>query len=330
MSHVDDGTLHAYLDGELAPAEAQGVDAHLAQCPACRSRVDEERALIARADELLGLAAPPDRAVPPFRAGDLKPPVRLWWQLRLPLAWAATVTLALGIGMYLGGGVLPRRAPRPATEALDSAARDLTAPRLAARAPQAKQRAARGGAAATPAAPPLPVERDALRESAAVAANALGRARTEPVAPSFAARKAAAEPSPPPPQSPPPPMPAVPVSLDSARLLLGQDPLALPDVPIRALRHERALGEVVIVVEQALDSTTVIELRERRPLPLALSEVVVTGAYEGRQGPERARHDSVADGMRQRVAPTLRVEISGPLPADSLKQLWQRLKPVKP
>ncbi len=325
MSHVDDGTLHAYLDGELAPAEAQGVDAHLAQCPACRSRVDEERALIARADELLGLAAPPDRAVPPFRAGDLKPPVRLWWQLRLPLAWAATVTLALGIGMYLGGGVLPRRAPPPATEARDSAARDLTAPRLAARAPQAKQQAARGGAAATPVAPPLPVERDALRESAAVAANALGRARREPVAPSFAARKAAAEPSPPPPQSPPA---TVPVSLDSARQLLGQDPLALPDVPIRALRHERVPGEVVIVVEQALDSTTVIELRERRPLPLALSEVVVTGAYEGRQGPERARHDSVAAGMMR--APTLRVEISGPLPADSLKQLWQRLKPVKP
>ncbi len=307
MSHVDDGTLHAYLDGELAPVEAQGVDAHLAQCPACRSRVDEERALIARADELLGLAAPPDRAVPPFRAGDLKPPVRLWWQVRLPLAWAATVTVALGIGMYLGGGVLPRRAPPPATEALDSAARDLTAPRLAARAPQAKQRAPQGGGAATPAAPPVPVERDALRQSAAVAANAPGHAPlSEPVAPSFAAL----------------------ISLDSARLLLGQDPLALPDVPIRGLRRERALGEVVIVVEQALDSSTVIELRERRPLPPALDEVVVTGAYEGRQGPERARHDSVAAGIMR--APTLRVEISGPLPADSLKQLWQRLKPVKP
>src|SRR5216117_4340182 len=90
MSHVDDGTLHAYLDGELSPAEVQGVDAHLAQCPACRGRLDEERALITRAGELLALAAPPDRELPPFRAGDMKPLTRLWWKVRLPLAWAAT------------------------------------------------------------------------------------------------------------------------------------------------------------------------------------------------------------------------------------------------
>src|SRR5216117_2070663 len=70
MSHVDDGTLHAYLDGELSPAEAQGIDAHLAQCPACRGRLEEERALITRAGELLALAAPPDRELPPFRAAE--------------------------------------------------------------------------------------------------------------------------------------------------------------------------------------------------------------------------------------------------------------------
>src|SRR6184192_74701 len=108
MSHVDDGALHAYLDGELSPLESQDVEAHIAQCPGCRGRLEEERALIARADELLGLAAPPDRATPPFRPGDREPPVRLWWRVRLPLAWAATVVLALGAGLYLGSGVLPR------------------------------------------------------------------------------------------------------------------------------------------------------------------------------------------------------------------------------
>src|SRR5207249_5877615 len=65
--------------------------AHLSQCPACRGRLDEERALITRAGELLALAAPPDRELPPFRAGDVKPLTRLWWKVRLPLAWAATV-----------------------------------------------------------------------------------------------------------------------------------------------------------------------------------------------------------------------------------------------
>ena len=104
MSHVDDGTLHAYLDGELAPAEAQGVDAHLAQCPACRERLDVERALIARAGELLALAAPPECELPPFRAGHVKPPARAWWRVRQPLAWAAMVVVALGIGTYLATG----------------------------------------------------------------------------------------------------------------------------------------------------------------------------------------------------------------------------------
>src|SRR2546427_6208819 len=115
MSHVDDGTLHAYLDAELSPVQSQDVEAHIAQCPGCRDRLEEERALIARADELLGLAAPPDRATSPFNAGDLKPPARLWSQVRLPLAWAATVMLALGIGMYLGGGAAMGRREEAAT-----------------------------------------------------------------------------------------------------------------------------------------------------------------------------------------------------------------------
>src|SRR2546422_10926374 len=117
MSHVDDGTLHAYLDGELSPPEAQGVEAHLAQCPGCRGRLEEERTLITRAGELLALAAPPDRELPPFRAGDVKPPTRLWWRVRLPLAWAATVVLALGIGTYLGSGVEQRQQPETAADA---------------------------------------------------------------------------------------------------------------------------------------------------------------------------------------------------------------------
>src|SRR2546428_7885315 len=102
MSHVDDGTLHAYLDAELSPVQSQDVEAHIAQCPRCRDRLEEERALIARADELLGLAAPPDPATPPVPPGDPGPPVRLWWRVGLPLAWAAPVGLALGPGASFG------------------------------------------------------------------------------------------------------------------------------------------------------------------------------------------------------------------------------------
>jgi len=66
MSHVDEGTLHAYLDGELSPAERIGLEQHLAQCAACRTQLAEERALLQRSTALLGSARPLERAAPPF------------------------------------------------------------------------------------------------------------------------------------------------------------------------------------------------------------------------------------------------------------------------
>src|SRR5207302_8925757 len=128
MSHVDEGTLHAYLDGELPAGDAHDLEAHVAQCRECRVRLDEDRALIARADELLGLAAPPDRAIPPFPPGDREPPVRLWRRFRLPLAWAATAVLALGAGLYLGSGVLPRQRAVLQNGGEIASAKALTAP----------------------------------------------------------------------------------------------------------------------------------------------------------------------------------------------------------
>src|SRR5213593_1334014 len=108
MSHVDVGTLHAYLDGELTPVERARLEAHVAECVACRTRLDEERALIERASSLLGLAQPPERAVPPLH--QLRRP-RLAWRLRVPVAWAASVVLALGLGYYVGGVDLGRVRP---------------------------------------------------------------------------------------------------------------------------------------------------------------------------------------------------------------------------
>src|SRR5438128_12314706 len=154
MSHVDDGTLHAYLDGELSPTEVQGVDAHLAQCPGCRGRLEEERALITRAGELLALAAPPDRELPPFRAGDVQPPTRLWWQVRLPLAWAATVALAFGIGTYLGNGVEPVPQAQTESDTQPAGRRALPAPISSEVAQRASRLKVRGAVGTPPAAQP--------------------------------------------------------------------------------------------------------------------------------------------------------------------------------
>src|SRR5258705_3503953 len=121
MSHVDEGTLHAYLDGELLPVERTRLEAHVAECAQCRGRLEEERALIERASGLLGLAQPPERSAP--RLHQLRRP-RLAWRLRVPLAWAATVVLALGIGYYAGD----LREARPGdSAALTSAVADSAA-----------------------------------------------------------------------------------------------------------------------------------------------------------------------------------------------------------
>lgn len=346
MSHVDDGTLHAYLDGELSPAEVQGVEAHLAQCPACRGRLDEERALITRAGELLALAAPPDRELPPFRAGDVKPSTRLWWKVRLPLAWAATVILALGIGTYLGSGSRALM-ERPAAAPLEDRSRDLVAADTPARRMRqqspAEPRVAKRAAA--PPAAPAPAAREEL----------------DRVAPERKAQVAAATPA-------PPPQAGIamfedgrllrgsPISVDSARELLGADPLAVPGAPIRTLYQAREIGyAAVVIVEQALDSATVIEVTNARSTPLALGVVVATGASAaasraadsmdalerapraraqvasslGAKPSARLMPDETRNRPLRRVG-NLEIHISGPLPSDSLQKLLRLVQPVKP
>lgn len=357
MSHVDDGTLQAHLDGELSPAEAQGVDAHLAQCPQCRGRLAEERALIARAAELLALAAPPDRELPPFRAADLKSPTWLWWQVRRPLAWAATVVLALGIGTYFGGGVERLRRSERATDVETGAGRALLVPitpEVARREAPAK---ARRATAAQPAARPAAPAPGVLNEADRVARQRDEQVGVRPeaspftalardAAPSAAAEKKAA---------------AMvsredgryvrqgsPVSVDSARVLLGADPLVVPGLPIRAIYEAREIGySAVVVVEQALDSSTVIEVINGRPAAVALDQVVVTGAGAAaarpessslagrtRLGPTAAQVDSVAAARRtaapRRAPSDLFSDVRGPLPPDSLQALRRRLQPLRP
>ena len=355
MSHVDDGTLHAYLDGELAPAEAQGVDAHLAQCPACRERLDVERALIARAGELLALAAPPECELPPFRAGHVKPPARAWWRVRQPLAWAATVVVALGIGTYLGRGVEQLR--QPDTDAEPARPQALESPLSTERARRETRvkepGAARRPRAAQPArpAPATPDRADyvAQQHDAQVAAHAEGATYPVPApAPqagvvSIDARRDVLK--------------GAPISLDTARILLGRDPFAVPGAPIRAVYRARELGySAVVILEQTLDSSTVIEVVNRRRSPFALDEVVVAAApaaeadslsARGRAQLGRARViDTLAVApaakAARRLAPyetrnweqrrldNLEIRISGPLPNDSLRKLLQLVQPVKP
>jgi hypothetical protein len=110
MLHVDEGQLHAYLDGELASfgaAEARDVEAHLATCPVCRIRLEEARWIRDRANAILRHSGPAELPAPPFESiasrspgGPARDARR--WRLRsgATAAWAASIILALGLGWF--------------------------------------------------------------------------------------------------------------------------------------------------------------------------------------------------------------------------------------
>ena len=74
MSHLDEGTLHAMLDGELEPNDVAEIQAHLASCSSCGLRLREVREFLDEADRLIasvemdGAAAAPMRRLAPVEA----------------------------------------------------------------------------------------------------------------------------------------------------------------------------------------------------------------------------------------------------------------------
>jgi hypothetical protein len=116
MQHIDDGTLHEYLDrgGDL-DASQSAVTMHIAGCASCRARLDDARIIRARSDSILRSASPVPRATPSFEslvarsAAQRQPadvvsgaqharPRRAGLGGVPRLAWAATIVLALGAG----------------------------------------------------------------------------------------------------------------------------------------------------------------------------------------------------------------------------------------
>ena len=126
MSHVDEGILHAVLDGALDAlndagelpdgATAADVMEHLRTCADCRARLEAERAIREGAGVVLQGARIRDVDVPPFagvpRAQRAR---RTRW---VPLGWAASVVLAVGAGWWGSA------AWRGTDASLDGAARD--------------------------------------------------------------------------------------------------------------------------------------------------------------------------------------------------------------
>jgi hypothetical protein len=357
MSHVDDGILHAYLDGELSPVEVERLEAHVTGCQVCRARLDEERALIERASKLLGMAIPPgpEREAPPLH--QLRQPRVIGRRLVIPLAWAATIVLALGLGYY-AASTSYRSGPQET--AAELAQESVASPQAVAVAPQSaatvSDRSAERSMARRqePAAPrPRPSEpvvvvdgaladRAAREESDEAGRQSKAAAQLPPAQADVRLRGAVA--------SAPPPVSANTIVIDSnppryaeargaavplsttwpviqpqpAHDLLGGAPAMIPGYPVRALRRN-PMAAREIVVEQELSPGIVISLFEQ---PLDLDSGPASLSRLDAQAPR----DSLAAKARTnerlaRFVGRLRIEIAGPLPKDSLNRLLESVKP---
>ncbi|MDZ7780785.1 MAG: zf-HC2 domain-containing protein [Gemmatimonadota bacterium] len=114
MSHVDEGALHAYLDGaldEYSGGEARRIRAHLDRCPECAEALREARALRESAHAILAepnlSPAPPPLEELKRRAGSSGVESPRARSRLYRFGWAASVVLALGVGWMLRGGADP-------------------------------------------------------------------------------------------------------------------------------------------------------------------------------------------------------------------------------
>lgn len=297
MPHVDEGVLHTYLDGELAGAEREQVLAHLGECAACRHRLDEERALVARAGELLARAAPPAREPPAF--APLKRSRAPSWQI--PAAWAATVAIAFGMGWYAQGERLAHELTGGAAES------EASSPVAVLDSPPAAVGKVKSSVAPRRSDPPLQSTETAAPREDADRRFAAGAAAppTAPMAPTAAALRdeAAAWP---------------PLDADGARAVLGRAPAILPGHAVRRMAQSPT-EDGLVLIEQEWQPGIVLRLYERR---------AVSAEPDAPQPLSRhARPAPSAPALRRenlaRYVNSLRVEIAGPLAADSLAQLLE-------
>ena len=179
MQHLDEGTIHSWLDGALTPEEAARVEAHVGSCSMCADATAEARGLIAASSRILTALD----NVPNVRAaGGAKGAGR-----RSLSTWLVREKIAAVLTLVVAGGALAlvmSRDTRQAAEAdlaaepmrtLELAAADSPAPPVAVEesANRESQRLPLAAAVLPPAAPQSGIA--AVREPESVPAVSIGR-----------------------------------------------------------------------------------------------------------------------------------------------------------
>jgi hypothetical protein len=157
MSHLDEGTLHALLDGELELSQVQEIQLHLGTCAACGSRLQDVKQFLAEADRLVGALEvpaeggrsrparaahrepPPADPVPPARpyrepepwVAETPPPLLLpdpLDGLQRRKRWMRGLAVAATLGVVFIGGRVITSALKPSKPELQFTERDLATP----------------------------------------------------------------------------------------------------------------------------------------------------------------------------------------------------------
>jgi hypothetical protein len=101
MSHLDEGTIHAWLDGALSPDESARVEGHSKECAECAALVAEARGFIAGASRIVSsLDVVRGNVIPAAVAGPARTSPRgsLWKTLKLtPVRAAIAATILVGV-----------------------------------------------------------------------------------------------------------------------------------------------------------------------------------------------------------------------------------------
>ncbi|HEY3112942.1 MAG TPA: zf-HC2 domain-containing protein [Gemmatimonadaceae bacterium] len=104
MQHLDEGTIHSWLDGALTADEAARVEAHVKECPQCAAAVAEARGFIAAASRILTALDIAPRGVIPVTAPKKRDRMTAWvsgFRPADPLVWRIAATL-----LVVAGGTL--------------------------------------------------------------------------------------------------------------------------------------------------------------------------------------------------------------------------------
>jgi hypothetical protein len=328
MQHLDEGTIHSWLDGALSADEAARVQAHVAECAQCAAAVAEARGFIAASSRILTALDHVPRSVVPAA-----PPVK--WYNRVEWRAAATV-LVVAVGSLIvvrnserGSVAAPTTVASPVADSIKAPAIPATQPQATAAPPvatetsklQATPSRTRNVTVSGVVSPDRPVAATATSGKSAAEASLSGQqvgisaqrnavtrkqARDEILTAAIGANAGAT----------PQVGGAVTTTAQSAlsdrvQGVVVTDTAAREQSPLRVVGHPRLIGAMVTLYEVAPGDTVTFT----EPSNLQLEAVVVTGIVTGEPQARRSAAKSAATAPTQVAspspgAPSMQVEVT--------------------